>query len=835
MAHALLAIATGRERNLAYVVQRESLTWGEFSARLSKPHVDKLTRAEFLALGDGDEKLCKKAQNGIKASRGWYLVGEIKGRKRNRETILARGAVVLDIDGATPALLRNIERGVTRLSRFAFFAHSTHKHTPENPRIRVVVPLAEPIAAAEYEAVARAVGRLLVRDLAGIDGASFEASRLMYWPSCPADVAFWKHQNEGEFLDASTLKLEQADMKPERADAADDDLATLGHNQRQFESFEALAEAVRAVKNDKRFDAYENWFAFVAAIHFESEGSEEGRELAHEWSEGWTGGAYSAAETDAKWDSIHDAPGRQNATGRTIIKFAREDGWRPKPKVGHIQISDASLNENLADMDAAIAGHAEGLGVYRRAGRGVHIAREREPAIFEGEKTEAWSERIVQTSPAQMQQIAMKACAFEVFDGRRKKLKRTKCPADLAAHYLQMVAPSAVPVLRALTNHPTIRPDGSVLQAPGFDAATGLLYRPDAAFPRVPDAPSMDDAKAALKRLKRVVRGFEFGSDLDRTVWLSAVLTALVRDSLPRAPIFAFDAPVPGSGKTILASGVSMIARGFTAAPTSQVDPEEERKVMASLLLRNAPFALFDNCEQPIQSATLCEIVTAPEWEARLLGTNNAPKLPTNIMVMFTGNNLEIVGDIIERTLMCRLQPTTARPSERPYGWSFEGECRENRGELVAAALTIIRGYLASGAGDMGLKASRFPEWERFARLPLAWLGEGDVIDTIEQQRQVAAAEDTDSQFLAKLMGAWWKEFGGERVCLGEIEDDSDAGLLLKLLSERFAGGNFDGLNVRAAGKFLAKHKGIIVGGKFFSHGIDRKRKPFWRLIEAGN
>ena len=306
-------------------------------------------------------------------------------------------------------------------------------------------------------------------------------------------------------------------------------------------------------------------------------------------------------------------------------------------------------------------------------------------------------------------------------------------------------------------------------------------------------------------------------------------LTALVRDSLPRAPFFAFDAPLPGSGKTILASGVSMIARGFTAAPTSQTDPDEERKTVASLLMRNAPFLFFDNCEHPVQSSTLCEIATSPEWEARLLGTNLAPKLPTNIVVMFTGNNLEIVGDIIERTLMCRLQPTTGRPSERAYGWSFEGECKERRAELVAAGLTIIRAFVASGA-SLDLKPSRFPEWERFARLPLAWLGEGDVIDTIEHLRQVAAAEDTDAQFLSKLVDAWWEDYGDGRVRLGDIEEDSNAGHLFKLLADRFEGETFDAINVRAAGKFLSKHKGQIVDGKFFTQKFDRNGNSSWSL-----
>jgi len=612
------------------------------------------------------------------------------------------------------------------------------------------------------------------------------------------------------------------------------ELATIVHNSRQFETFADLADAVRAVKNDERFESRDAWRDVIAAIHFESEGSEEGRELAHEWSAKWKHGD-DADYTDKTWVSLRDDPGKRLNTGRIIIKYARENGWRPKAVPGVITIRPEDLNENLAAVDEAVATQSEELNVYRRGGAVVHIQSEKSPAIFEGKETETWSRALTLTTPAQMQQIAMRASSFQVYDGRSKKTKATQCPPQLAAHYLQMVARSKVPVLRALTNHPTTRPDGSTLQTAGFDSATGLLYEPDAAFPHVPDAPTKEEARAALKLLKRVVRGFEFASDLDRTVWLCAVLTAIVRDSLPIAPFFAFDAPLPGSGKTILASGVSVIALGYTAAPTSQTDPDEERKTVASLLFRNAPFLFFDNCERPIQPSTLCEIATSPEWEARLLGTNRAPTLPTNITVMFTGNNLEIVGDIIERTLMCRLQPTTGRPSERAYGWSFEGECKERRPELVAAALTVIRGYIASGAGDMGLKPSRLPAWERLTRFPLAWLGEGDVVDTIEQLRQIAAAEDSDSQFLAKLVEAWWTDHRDSGVRLAEIEDDSNAGQVFSLLSDRFEGEHFDGINVRAASKFLAKHKGQIVGGKYFAQKIDRKGVSMWRLKLAND
>ncbi|HWA23174.1 MAG TPA: PriCT-2 domain-containing protein [Caulobacterales bacterium] len=829
------SFSCGSGSNLGVVTNVEKLTFDQFAERIANPKRDRLTENAFHALtedsrSDVQRKAGKEQQDAIKKRAGWYVPGKFAGSQRSGETIRVRNAVTLDIDNATPDLLAAIEAGNHKLSRSAFAAHETHKSTEQNPRIRVIVWLARMVDAQAFPRIARAVARELGLDPDELDKASFEPERLMYWPSRPSDSDYWYFINDGEPLDPDALILAHEPPPPKKdSQRVSAELAIIAHNTRQFESFEALRECVMAVKNDKRFKFRADWRDFIAAIHFESDGSEDGRELAHEWSETWEHGD-DAKHTDETWDSLHDDPTQRLNTGRTIIKFARDDGWRPKPRLGFIELRPADLNPNLAILDATMAAHAETLNFYRRAGMFQHIEREKQAAIFEGEKVDdVLALSVVRTSARQLQQIAMQACEFKVYDARSEKLKKTECPKAFAEHYLEMAAPSQVPVLHSLIDRPTLRPDGSILQVAGFDRATGLLYAPEIEFPRIPENPSKDDAFAALRRLRRVVRGFEFDSDLDRTVWLAAVLTALVRDSLPKAPLFAFDAPAPASGKTILASGVSVISRGFTAEPVPQTDEEEERKTLAGLLLGNSPFVFFDNCEAPIKSAVLNAIATSKSWKPRLLGTNSTPTLSTNVTVLFTGNNLEIVGDLVERTLICRLQPMTDRPSERKFDWSFEGECRDNRAQLVTDALTIMRAYLTSG-DKLGLTGTRFDEWDRFVRQPLAWLGEGDVLAKIELLRQVATAEDTDGQFLAKLMDAWWEEFADKRVRLNDIKDDSNTGALLELLHSRFASGDFDGFNKLSAAKFLAKHKGRIISGKFFSQKIDRNSVATWRL-----
>ena len=106
--------------------------------------------------------------------------------------------------------------------------------------------------------------------------------------------------------------------------------------------------------------------------------------------------------------------------------------------------------------------------------------------------------------------------------------------------------------LVAVINSPTLRPDGSILDQPGYDEATGLLFVNNGVeFEPIPQSPTCEQALAALAFLKdEVLIGFPFKADHDRSAALSAILTATVRHALKAAPMHTFNAPVMASGKS---------------------------------------------------------------------------------------------------------------------------------------------------------------------------------------------------------------------------------------------------------------------------------------------
>jgi hypothetical protein len=127
-------------------------------------------------------------------------------------------------------------------------------------------------------------------------------------------------------------------------------------------------------------------------------------------------------------------------------------------------------------------------------------------------------------------------------------------PLKLAQQFIARSDQWNLPPLTGIIETPTLRSDGTLLTAPGYDAASGLLLdMGGTVFPGIPDRPSREDALAALAFLVTPFKGFPFELDgpndksASRSVMLAAVLTALVRRTLRAAPMHGVSAPTPGT------------------------------------------------------------------------------------------------------------------------------------------------------------------------------------------------------------------------------------------------------------------------------------------------
>lgn len=183
-----LQIATGRSRYERQWHNRET-TWAKLAAKLAKTHRTAENVREYAAAP-------KERQAEIKDV-GGFVGGYLAGGSRKRGSVMSRSVVTLDADFA-PGAEAFAAAVAKALPGMAWAIYSTHKHTPAAARLRVVVPLDCEVAPDAYEAIARRVACEIGIDW--FDDTTYDAARLMYWPSTPSDGEFFARQQEGEPL-----------------------------------------------------------------------------------------------------------------------------------------------------------------------------------------------------------------------------------------------------------------------------------------------------------------------------------------------------------------------------------------------------------------------------------------------------------------------------------------------------------------------------------------------------------------------------------------------------------------------------------------------------------
>jgi len=181
-----MKIAVGNSRMDKKWKNRE-ITWEDFCTKVSTTIRTTETVEEY-------RKLKKGSQDSIKDV-GGFVGGFLREGRRKNGTVACRSMLTLDMDYGKPGIWEEI----TMLHSFKCCVYSTHKHTPEKPRLRMIIPLAREISEEEYPAVARMVAKEIGIDL--FDDTTYEACRLMYWPSTSANGEFFFDTADGEDLD----------------------------------------------------------------------------------------------------------------------------------------------------------------------------------------------------------------------------------------------------------------------------------------------------------------------------------------------------------------------------------------------------------------------------------------------------------------------------------------------------------------------------------------------------------------------------------------------------------------------------------------------------------
>lgn len=175
-------------------LKQKEMSISEFYEKLREAIRGHETQAEYLAL--------KKAQQDELKDVGGFVGGTLNGGRRKAAAVTGRDIVTLDFDTIPPYGTDGLVQALENM-KCGFCIYSTRKHMPTAPRLRILLPLDRTVSVYEYEPIARWIASQIGLQMA--DPTTFQAERLMYWPSCSADGEYIFRYADAPLLNADNV------------------------------------------------------------------------------------------------------------------------------------------------------------------------------------------------------------------------------------------------------------------------------------------------------------------------------------------------------------------------------------------------------------------------------------------------------------------------------------------------------------------------------------------------------------------------------------------------------------------------------------------------------
>ena len=444
---------------------------------------------------------------------------------------------------------------------------------------------------------------------------------------------------------------------------------------------------------------------------------------------------------------------------------------RPREK-RTVDLTRPELDQHVIQSIDALAEHPD---VYQRDGRLVQIVylpRDEERC---GVRQVAGTPVIQKIAPAYLLELLAASAVYYQQAGRGKSgesvYSPTYPPKDVrdaihARGHWQGIRP-----LSGIVETPVLRRDGSLLDVPGYDVGTGLLYEPSGGALTVPEHPPRKWAIIAVRKFRRVFRQFPWVSAAHFSAFLAAMLTVLARRMIDGpTPFFLIDANTPGSGKSLLARCLGLILYGRDPGMTpNTTDDGEMQKRLTTIAMAAAPLVILDNISGQLGTPSLDSALTTGWWTSRILGGNQQYDGPLRAVWVGTGNNAQPAYDMPRRICYIRLESPLENPEERDdlEIEDLPGWIQEHRSELLWLALIILRAFVAAGRPSAGLRQwGSYTDWT-LIRDCLVWGGLPDPASTRDELRDRI---ETDRDVLSTILDGWTElDPQGHGLTSGEI------------------------------------------------------------------
>lgn len=538
----------------------------------------------------------------------------------------------------------------------------------------------------------------------------------------------------------------------------------------------------------------------------------------------------------------------------------RGTGKGPKPPAGPalaVSRPGIRLTTEIHDMvDAAILALDRDPELYQRDVELVRVVRAEVTDAKRG--VVAGSPQIKRVEyPTMLETLSRVAVFFaDTMTGSSPK----KPPKDVAAAVLARGQWPGVRPLAMVTETPSLRPDGTVLDRPGYDSDTAIvLLASEPPYPAMPSAPTQADAMRALMSLLDLFAEFPFSSEAGRYVAVAAILTMLARPAIIGAvPAMLFDASTRGSGKSLIENVISVVTTGRSAPTTTYptkgltTDEAELEKILSSAALDGARMLTLDNITGTFGCGPLDKCLTTDDRVAiRILGKTERRELVWRCLVIGSGNNISLGADTARRCLVARLEPLTESPEDRT-GFKHSdllGFARSHRGELVRDGLTVLRAFTLAGRPNAAAFTwGSFSAWAQLVPASIVFAGGANIL---EARAVSAGVEEPEADALRALLD------GLPRLCKDHSKDAMTAKDIVTELypMERVKGRDvpmdaFEDLrsaiefftshkpgqapDPKRLGNALRRHRGRILGGKRLTSAPIKGGFAAWAVRSLG-
>ena len=640
----------------------------------------------------------------------------------------------LDYDGDSGA---TIDEALACWEGVRGFLYSTKSHRPEQHRFRVMLLLSRPVDGQEYKRLWLLADAMLREAGHKVDGQAKDAARFWYAPGTEDGSAHEFVDFAGEPVDVEAW-LEQAPELAPVAAGAFDDIEEVDAPDEVVANARAYLGAMPPAVSGQ--GGHPTTFRAAVAL-VRGFGLSRGQSL-------------DLLKSDYNPRCIppwSEAELRHKVEG-AFTSSTKPWGYlrqRPTIRLG------VDLFRVLNDATAALA---QAKTLYQTTGRLVRVVR-----VEEADETRANATAgtpVINPLPlsalhAHLTEIAR----WEAFDNRSRMWVSKEPTKQVVQSLAEIMEWPGVPPIAGLTEVPVMRPDGTVIDKPGYDVATGYLYLAQGAFEPIQENPSRTDAVAALAEIAEVFADFPFKSQADRYVPIAALLTLVARPAITgNVPLFAIDAPLKGTGKTLVIDAVSVIATGRPSYKLNWTgNDEEQEKQLNSYARTRAAIVNFDNAATPIKGAAIERVLTSRGRVAlRVLGSSTIEEHVWKPVLFVSGNQLKITSDMTRRTIKCRMVPRGEKPSERNRAQfahqDLLGYVKHERERLIDAALTLLRAFVVAGkpATDLGNRGG-FEEWIDLVASAIRWAGGPDLLACWQHDD-----DDEDTRESHETLLDWW-------------------------------------------------------------------------------